>query len=83
MAYAIKVITRIKRKKHVSWISEYGDYATSDPDGAERFGKRESAESHALLLAIRQPQYIGRLEVAVIVVGRKRGDVRWREKKEV
>lgn len=84
MAYAIKVVTRMRgRKKHEGWISEYGDYVTSDADGAERFGKRESAESHALLLAAREPNYIGRLKVVVIVVGRRKGDVRWREKKEV
>jgi hypothetical protein len=83
VAYAIKYERPKGKRVRVEWISEYGDYVTPDIDSAERFGKRESAETRALLLAAKDPNYIGRLSVVVIVVGDRKGDVRWREKKEV
>lgn len=92
MAYAIKVhksvlgrgAKRYGRKKLIDgWISAYGYTTASNPDAARRFGKKESAEEFALMLAIKCPHYIGKLSISVIVVGNRRGDVRWREKREI
>lgn len=86
MAFAIKVLNGLylpKSKRHIDgWISAYGYTTAVNADSARRFGKKESAEEFALILVTKCPHYMGKLEVATIVVGHKRGDTTWREKKE-
>jgi len=84
VAHAIKVFggATVGHIKRDGWISKWGYTTAANIESARRFGKRESAESFALLLTVKCPHYIQKLKVVCIVVGKKRGDVRWREKKE-
>lgn len=84
MAYTIKVLggATVGRIKRDGWISKWGYTTAANIESARRFGSRESAESFALILVVKLPHYIQKLKVVCIVVGKKRGDVRWREKKE-
>ena len=85
MAYAIKVQKGFRagttKRYRDGWISMYGFTAVENPEIARRFGKKESAEEYALMLVTKCPHYFGKLSIAVLVVGKRRGDVRWREKK--
>ena len=73
MAYAIKVkkgfLARTTKKLRDGWISQYGFTTVENPEIARRFGKKESAEEFALMLAIKCPHYLGKLSVGVLVVG--------------
>jgi len=77
MAYAIRVRdafpTKVGKHRH-GWISAWGYTTASNLDSARKFLKIEAAETFALLLIPKVPEYIGRLEAVCVVVGPRRTD---------
>lgn len=85
MAYGIKVkkgfYASTTKKLRDGWISSFGYTTVENPDIARRFGRKVTAEEFALMLAIKCPHYLGKLSIGILVVGNRKGDVRWREKR--
>lgn len=90
MAYAIRIRNaypgNVGRHRH-GWVGRWDYYTVEKIDNAHRWVKFESAESYALLHAIKYPHLMTKLEVLCIVVGPRPMDG-WRihfrqEKKEI
>ncbi len=79
MAYAIRVhgiVTHYKGKPRDCWMSVHGG-VVSDINMAERWGRKESAELAAFTAIGRNPNFIGKLSIELIVVYRTTPNWRW------
>ena len=80
MAHVIRVLRakfRHSGRHRDGWISMFGYTTAENLESARRFTKREDAESFALLLVVKVPDYIGKLKIVTVV-----WDDGWKVKKE-
>lgn len=81
MAHVIRVLREKFRhdgwRQQEGWISAFGYTTAENLESARRFLNRAAAESFALIVAVKVPDYIGKLKVVPVV-----WDDGWKEKKE-